>query len=145
MRFCISPNLNLDTYREWRIRHIISTGGPLRLERDLHSLLPARLEILIPLQQMAPETQGQHSAQPREMTQTFQTLGRQHTQSCTGRTPAGKAERKCFWKGTVYTAAPCTVVPCCWVRKQLWIPSSPSASSIKTSRLIYGHSFGYES
>jgi len=40
------------------------------------------------------------------MTQTFATLRRQQTDSCKGETPAGKANRKCLGKGTVYTSAP---------------------------------------
>lgn len=51
--------------------------------------------------------QGQHSVQPRKLTtQTIPTLGRQQSHSCKGGTPAGKANRKCLGKGTVYTCAP---------------------------------------
>lgn len=88
---------------------ITTTGGLLRLEREI--CIPSfqqGCKYSSPLKQTAPETQGQHSVRPRKkkMTQTFPTFHRQQTHSCKGETPAGKANRKCLGKGTVYASAP---------------------------------------
>lgn len=55
--------------------------------------------------------------QEKKWHRTFPTLRRQQTHSCKRETPAGRANRKCLRKGTVYTPAPlwCAVSVLCRV------------------------------
>lgn len=91
---------------------MIPRGGLLGLERDICiRSFQQGCGCSPPSNPRAPETQGQHSERPRKETQTSQTLHRQQNQSCTGGTPAGKAEGNASEKGQSTLPLPSAAVP----------------------------------